>query len=365
MRALAQIWQDCCAEHPPNPAGAAGELVAELTARLDAESVEYSQVGSVALFLLDLGILGLRGMDLNVLMVRHPPADEADKIAQNNLLMEYRHAVRSVGYCFVVSLGDTPQSSEPTSDTSAAHIHVCYRDIERIFASGSPAGAMFDIVRRQIPIGELCPFSTSHEARGGLFKGRQRELKRLVTDLESNFVISGSRRIGKTSILRRAYHVLRSRKDIRDRTYYFDCRPWGDQWDCYHRIAHEVAPRSEDRIEKSSRNFSYMLERESMDGKRSLLMILDELDGVVDMDEGAGWPFFSALKEAVSQRWIRVIFAGYRSVHRLYESGGSIHAQRTVLGQPSPFANALENVELMPLNRTEVDSLVVNAKLKA
>jgi hypothetical protein len=48
----------------------------------------------------------------------------------------------------------------------------------------------------------------------------------------------------------------------------------------------------------------------------------------------------------VQQRWVRVVFAGYRAMTRLFRSSDS------------PFYNALRDVELTPLTQAESNTLI-------
>ena len=69
-------WQECCQEADPSPYGSAGKLLTALGDLLRVEQVAYEKVERTALFLLNLSTLGLKGMDLNVVMVSHPPQDD-------------------------------------------------------------------------------------------------------------------------------------------------------------------------------------------------------------------------------------------------------------------------------------------------
>lgn len=415
------LWEDACGELSPDPNGAAGRLVAALADSLGVEQVECEQVGSTALFLMDLSMLGFRGMDLNVVMVGHPPQNDEERRDQAHLLEDYRIAIESVGFCLYILLND--DASEPEShigiDTKSADIidhtakrslakvllrfggilakvfgredvvcqqrcselstgppspldHpdsymstsgdavVMYRDdVSRLLRSSFPNSVLFGIIRRQRRIEQICPFSTDHEARGGMFKGRKDELTRLTQDMESNFLVTGSRRIGKTSLVRRAYDMLRIRPEYKGRVFFFNCISWGGFGDCCSRIAHQIAPRKELRIERGARNLSYLLESISARGRRPLLLFFDEVDRVVDGEASRGWPFFNVLAEASMNRWTRVVFTGYRSVsHLRIGSNTALSYMRRYSG--SPFFGSLTSLFLKPLRMKEACSLLLD-----
>ena len=359
MRNFADIWKAVCSEFSPDPRAAAGELAAAISDLLEVEQVEYSSIGRVALFLFDLSKLGFKGMDLNVVMITHPPEDDNEAREQAKLLSDYKYALQSVGFCFQITLSWNPPQPNPYIPSTLETVFICGEDLGRLFSSKAPPLVLFEVIRRQVQLQRLCPFNTTHEARGAMFKGRKDEIERLIHELDTNFIVSGARRIGKTSLLVRAYNDLRKRSEFRNpqRVYYFNCLTWGNYWDCFDRLAHAIAPRTEPRIEKSVRNISYMLERRSFRGAKPLILFFDELDRVVDVDAAHGWQFFSVLAEGVSSRWIRVVFAGYRSMTRLIVAK-SIHSPQASGCAETPFHGSLEPLALKPLTRSEANGLI-------
>jgi hypothetical protein len=355
------LWKNACNERIPDPTGAVGALIRALAEHLDVEEVEYDHIGGAALFLLDLSKLGFKGMDLNVVMVTHPPTGEQEQKVQLALLAQYKHAVQSVGFCFHLFLSHTPPVDASLVPDYLDAVLMAGDDVERIFTSKLPESVLFGIIRRQVQIQWLCPFNVTEEARGAMFKGRKSELDRLTRELDRHFMITGARRIGKTSLLHKAYDVLRMHPPLREhRVYFLNCLTWGDYSDCIKQLARNIAPKKEIRMEKGRHNVSYMLREASAGGSKPLLLLFDELDAVVEADYAAeGWPFFRMLKEAASAGYVRLCFAGYRSMARLTHDGS---ARRVVeRGESSsPFYGALTPLRLMPLSRPEADSLITS-----
>lgn len=359
-----RIWAAATQECPPQPMGAAGQLVQSIADLLDVDQVEHSSIDPAAFFLVDFSSLGFIGMDLNLLAVLHIPTDDSVAEVQYRLLADFSHMVNITGFCFFIYLTDHPLPHRPEVPPSLRPIFLTRSDLVDLFASRLPQAVLFQIIRRQVPLERMCPFDTTTEAHTDTFRGRRRELDRLVHDLNTSFLISGGRRIGKTSLLKRAYHILRthrhyrSSQDQRERVFYLNCLTWGDWRDCCIRLAHVIDPRSETRIETGTRNVSYMLQRRSHSAQRPLLLFFDELDAVVDQDGNIGWKFLSVLAEAVSMGWIRVVFAGYRSVARLnteYRTHPNHQADQT---QSNPFQGKLASLFLEPLSRVETHSLL-------
>ena len=346
------LWKEICSERPLDPDGAAGQLMEEIAGLLEIEMVEYAQVRETALFLLDLSKLGFKGMDLNVVILAHPARDEEEKKVHAELIRDYKHATESIGFCFYITLQMAPVEANDYIPSSLEAVNVTGADIKRLFESKAPRAGFFEIIRSQVQIQRLCPFNVSREARGAMFRGRRNELDRLVYDLDTHFLVTGARLIGKTSLLMKAYNVLRVRPEMRRRVYYFDCSTWGGYLDCAHRLAHSIEIRKEQRIALDERNIAYLLERRSAHGLHPLLLFFDEFDRVVDMDMGTGWPFMKLLHEAVSGKWVRLVFAGFRSMEHLYE--------KELGDKASPFHGALTLMTLDPLSQNETSGLLID-----
>lgn len=355
MLSFNELWRNACEENTPQPDGAAGDLVAAFATLFDAEQVEFAQLGEAALFLCDLSKLGFAGMDLTVVMVTHPCEDLQANQALRELLRQYREAAESVGFCLHIVLSEQVNATRLFDDV----VTMCQAEMERLFASKLPAPTLFAVMCSQVDIRRLCPFNTSREARGVMFKGRRLELGQLTSALDTNFVVSGARRIGKTSLLRKAYDALRIRSEFRGQTFYFNCITWGGFEDCCNRIAHLVEPKKELRMDKGLRNAAYMLQRRSLNGTKPLLFFFDELDRVVNRDATVGWPFFRLLAEATSSRWVRAVMAGYRSISRLtYGKDGKSFSSS--MRDDTPFHGAIEELFLEPLSYEDTRSLILD-----
>ena len=148
MRSFAEIWRDATAESIIPAQGAVGELMVVLAENLEVEQIEFANIPPALFFLVDLSSLGFKGMDLNVVMVTHPPRNEIEAHKQASLLGEYRDAVKSFGFCFVIQLCFDPLTENLHIPTWLDPVFLCGRDIERLFHSKQPRAALFEIIRR-------------------------------------------------------------------------------------------------------------------------------------------------------------------------------------------------------------------------
>lgn len=340
-------WKDAVHENPPDPHGAAGKLVSLLGEALNVETVEYSQVESAALFLIDLSPLSsFKGLEINVVMLTHLPKDDDEARLQAEILNQYKDAAKSIGFCFYLILDYNSGFRNPFISSSLEAVYINGEDLERLVTARFPSVVLFEIISRQIGIKQLCPFTTNREARGTMFRGRTTEVSDLTKDMKNNYLVTGARRIGKTSLLTRADSILRSRPETRERTFIFNCLNWSDYWDCAHRLTLKIDPHKDHRLELGSRNLSYLLQKCSMGGSRPLILFFDECDRLITEEKMRSWPFLGVLQEATSKNWARVTFSGFRLVQELSSS------------TDSPFFGAIKSMEMRPFSPTESHDLL-------
>lgn len=346
-RGFDSLWSAAVQESSPDPMGAAGELISALANRLEVEQVQYEKIHDAALFLLDLSPLGFTGFDINVVMVTHPPRTDEHHQSYAELLTDYHQRILKIGgFCFHLVLGPESPGFDRSASAMTGVVSLFEGDVGRLFHAPHPDSVMYGLIRNQIPLLDLCPFNTTLPAQGAMFIGRKQELHRLTTDLQRSYLVSGARRIGKTSLLQRAISQLHNRRGFRDRAFYFYARNWNDWRDAVRRIAEAIEPKGQLRVELSPKNLTKILDRQSTRRGRPMPLFLDELDNLVRIDHAAGWPFFGILAEAMEARAIRLVCAGYRDVLRLSRDS------------TSPLCQKLEDLALSPLSHAECSELI-------
>lgn len=339
-------WVEACQEVFPHPGEAAGRLMTLIADRLDIEQVQFERINDSAIFLFDLSKLDLPGMDFNVMMITQAARSAEDESRQADQLASYKNSIKSAGYCFHIILTDEnlTKDKSPLSEGNAVRLYG--DDLRRLFSEPLPRSVLYAIIRRQIPITSLCPYNTQHGARGAMFFNRDLQLNKLLYDLDKSYVVSGARRIGKSSLLLRAYDRLRHRRGLDGRIYSFDCRNWGNWRDCYRRVLLEIEPKEARRVDKSEETFVPRLRNVSKTRGKPLVLFFDEMDRVLEMDMANGWVFTGGLAELAENGFIRVVCAGYRSIPMLWQS------------VQSPFYERISPLPVPPFTRAVTDELL-------
>ncbi len=360
-----ELWQKSLSESPLQPDGGIDQLMELLADVLEVEQIQHVAVGKASAYLFDLTSLGFSGMGWNVLVVTKSPQSDEECRFQAEFLNEQKHATDSIGFCFQLFLETKRPEPNPYVGVMQQAVTLCRHDLERILESRIPRMAFAAIVREQTPVARLCPFNTNQEAAGAMFYGRRAELELLVEDFTQCVAVHGARRIGKTSLLKQASRVLRTRfhHDPR-RVFYFNCLTWSGYQHACQMLAHKIDPRREMRLDRSGKNIEYLLERCSHGGKRPLLLFFDEVDRLIELDAINDWRFFSLLAAAKDAGQVRFVLAGYRSVgrlvygdrsRRLNPQSGTVDRIHSV---ETPLLLQVASLSLGPLSRREADGLL-------
>jgi len=342
------LWENAINEFPPDPSGAVGQLINEWANLLGSEVVRYGKEENTAVFLIDLSQLMLRGLDTNILMVVHP-TDDPIKEKRIYELLEYSAEKAAAAHClcFVLFLQQKKSISRKLHPELIDIVVMDRESIRKQFLSGITDTILFNIITKQVRISRLCPFDTTCPARGEMFVGRREELRSLVQNLDTNYLVTGSRRVGKSSLLFKASDILKRRKELRDRVHMFYCETWGGFKSGARHIANYIDPREEERIDKAPFNLVKLFRVNSNYGTKPLILFFDEFDRVADNEAKGDWTLSRCLLNAVEKKYIRVTIAGYRSVLKLEET------------VDSPFYHKLITQRLSPLDETDAFSLFI------
>lgn len=357
------IWSLCLDSPSADPEGAVGDVMQLLEEFLDVEQIESAVSDDAAAFLFDMSNLGFSGLGWNVVVVSHAPESDEAEQWQASFLADQKMATDSTGICFHILMTEDRPKKNPFVPSSLEAVFLSAKDLRQVLRAELPKMKLAGLIREQTPVSRLCPFSTEHEALGAMFYGRRPELSMVVEELTTSIAIEGARRIGKTSLLKHGYRVLRSRfrKAGTSQAHYFNCLTWTNYRQACHMLAHKIDPRKEPRIDRGDQNIQYLLERCSHGGRRPLYLFFDEVDRLIELDATNAWHFFSLLAWAKDAGYVRFVLAGYRSIGQLVRGRTCIErssGDRTdYLPMQTPLLQALATIVLGPLSRSETSSL--------
>ncbi len=215
----------------------------------------------------------------------------------------------------------------------------------------SPTRVLLDLILRQMARAQLAPYQTGRPVTDSRFFGRKRYLNKILHHPKINYLITGERRIGKTSLLHEILRLL----DVQDppgegetRRLYVDCSVIKSEDDFYREIVSRLRKSELKRLLGSqeqrfkAKMFDYFADQNG----GTITYLLDEIDGLL-AQLGRDQKLFQVLR-AVSMKdgVARFIIAGFRDVRRAMED------------ETTPFFHLGERVTLEALDRNEVAAMI-------
>ncbi len=218
---------------------------------------------------------------------------------------------------------------------------------KKIIGSRRPSGELLDIISAQVPISFLSPYETRSPVTGSRFFGREQEVSRILANPDTNHVILGIRRIGKTSLLREIERILKDR-DSNTQVFYIECSDLLSSDDYIREVVRKLNPRELPRLEMQKYIFFFpnFLERMSKLLKSKIVFLLDEIDNLVIMQRG-DWDLFRMLRASSNKGACQYIIAGFRE------------AMREQYLLDSPFYNFAQEIRLSEFSRQQARDLII------
>jgi hypothetical protein len=173
---------------------------------------------------------------------------------------------------------------------------------------------LLEAIRDAVPLAELSPYQVGGEGvTGGRFFNRSAEVRKILAHPGSSYAVTGTRRIGKTSVLKETSRLLQSRGEPPERLVYVDCSTLDAEFEFAHRLVRTLYPHDAPVLEKRGlRRFdlAYFLERMKKLHKGTVTLLLDEFDHPLtyahsEVDVRA------VLRSAVAAGAIRLLAAGF------------------------------------------------------
>lgn len=220
-------------------------------------------------------------------------------------------------------------------------------DQDRIRSSRRSTGELIDTISAQISISLLSPYETTSPVTGSRFFGRQLEISRILENPDTNYLVLGNRRIGKTSLLREVERILRDKGD-ETHVVYLDCSDLISTDDYIQKVVARIEPRELSRLERQNylSYFPSFLERMRLKHKARLIFILDEIDNLLVSQRG-DWELLRILRASSNKGACQYIIAGFRE------------AQKEQYLLDSPMFNFAQQISLNEFTMQQARELII------
>ena len=180
-----------------------------------------------------------------------------------------------------------------------------------ILIARRPAQALTRTILEQVDLSVIAPFITSGPVRETMFFGRDAEVKLLVEQAsKNNFAIIGNRKIGKTSLLKRARLRLEASGQVR--ILEVDCQTVRDASGFYSAFQAQTGltlPSA------TPERFAIALTEVSSSGP-PLVLLLDEVDALLNDERERGEPLVSTWRALAQRDVCHFIFCGSTGLAR-------------------------------------------------
>jgi len=124
----------------------------------------------------------------------------------------------------LVPIGETGETGRQWLATFAGFINLEPQDLRAICLDGRPGHFFRALVRRRMDLRLISPYSYAGPVRSSdRFFGRHHEIALILTNRDANYAIYGSRKIGKTSLLRRLAEIIPGSDETGRKALFVDC----------------------------------------------------------------------------------------------------------------------------------------------
>lgn len=223
------------------------------------------------------------------------------------------------------------------------------QSLEQMASDKRPLDRLLSAILSQSDLTKVSPFILSNPTTPRMFYGRESEAATVQRTLaNSSVAILGSRRIGKTSLIRRLREELSSSNFL---PFFGDCqtvRTWNDFADLARRSWKVDLP-----VEFRPAHLESLIQQLQARGEGQVVLILDEIDQLIEWDQSHAEDvvpeaFFRSCRLISQSGAAQFVFSGERRIaNRLWDP-------------QSPHWNFCRALQLRQLDRPDATSLLLD-----
>jgi len=238
----------------------------------------------------------------------------------------------TVAYIYFV-LENPDNIARQIIDAQTAVVKAYPEDLKKIMLAVSLKNAFRDHVKSQIDIRLISPYQIMGPVSTNFFFGRDHEIRTIVANKDANYVIYGSRRIGKTSLLKKLHQIIGNQYD----TVFVDCEGT--------RTIQALCIDLSKKMGLTECKSLDELSNRVKDGKKRFAVFLDEFDAV--LNEKNADEILQTFRALSNEGYLRFIATGYKQLHKM-----SVDLK-------SPMYNFMNSIKLGFLSEQEAKELAL------
>jgi hypothetical protein len=337
-------WQNMKQSSDDTIDGEASKFLNFLCELLGIEKVHGEEKDGVLVYYLDMSSIKLKVTERTPFFIVTIRTSEEREI--NNLFLKIKAKIYENSLqdqvSFIIAIGKSDFFKTLCKDSLLDMVILDKSSLAQVAASEKYRSTFIKICKEQINVQRLSPYEIVDPVVGRMFYGRKLEMQQIINKIDTNFVIIGCRKIGKTSLILNAFR--RMQKETTTFPIFLDCYPYKTADD----FVKEVVTRLEirDLRRMTIDKFHDFLRRMKNKYKKRITFILDEVDELLATDKQYGWKLFHILSAARNEGYCRFIISGYRTV---FEESLSLS---------SPIFKFMEPVRINDIDQENASALI-------
>jgi hypothetical protein len=216
-----------------------------------------------------------------------------------------------------VAVGTGTEYAEYTNWAHTVDWLVCLSadELKDIFTAERYAHKLQAILRNNLGLSKLNPYKWEGPVRPDMCFGRDREIQKILTQPFRDFLVIGSRQIGKSSLLTYLEDTVAS--SGRRKVVFLDCSDITSPDNFAEKIAAMLAPQRAHRMTLG--RFGQMMRAARSRSEDPFLLLLDEADQLVGMAAGTDWRLLNILRDLSNRGVCQTILAGYKALFSAWQ----------------------------------------------
>jgi hypothetical protein len=203
----------------------------------------------------------------------------------------------------IIVLGEPNTITKQAFNTMANTVIIYHEDLKKIALAEFPANSFRDVIKNRIKLPLISPYQVEGYVHPNFFYGRQTETYTILSKANANFAIYGNRRIGKTSLLKKLVSIYTEKENV----VYLDCKESA--------MSEEILCQNLCKSMKLPLCTLSELPNMIKEKGDKFIILLDEIDDLLAYTDGN--KIFGLFRALSNEGYLRVIVAGYTTLHKL------------------------------------------------
>ncbi len=223
MSKFDQVWQNMMESNEELFEGEVSKFMNFFCELLEVPLVDSEHSDGFQVSYIDISTIQMKVSETTPFFVTRINTKDEHEI--NSLFLRIKNKIYENNFqnyvCFITIVGNASFFKSLCKDSLLDLAVLDKNSINQVAESQKPKSAFIKACKEQINLQRLSPYEIVDPVVGRMFYGRKEEMKKLVYREDINFIITGCRKVGKSSLILNAYNQMRKNANIFPQ--FFDC----------------------------------------------------------------------------------------------------------------------------------------------